>query len=195
MDDYVEFRYFRYLLAIAEHSGFRAAAAALHTSQPSLSRQVREFQERYGLRLFRRLKNGRIVLTSAGEALRVIAKDVLETRELALAALEAIHRGEAKLLRIGCTPFIDREVCRRASELQKALVPASIVRTSSGETAAIMAELRNRSLDAAVLSLPVVDDSLRMEIVKRERLVACLLTDHPVARKAALTASDIWRPI
>lgn len=191
MDDYAEFRHFRYLLAIAEHRGFRAAAAALHTSQPSLSRQVREFQERYGVRLFRRLKNGRIVLTPAGEALRVIARDVLETRELALAALEAIHRGEAKLLRVGCTPFIDREICRRAVDLQKALVPASSVRISSGDTAAIMAELRDGRLDAAVLSLPLIDDSLRMEIIKRERLVVCLPSDHSLARKAAMTAADL----
>lgn len=191
MDDYAEFRHFRYLLAIAEHGGFRAAAAALHTSQPSLSRQIREFQERYGLRLFRRLKNGRIVLTPAGEALRVIAKDVLETRDLALAALEAIHRGEAGLLRIGCTPFIDREICHRASDLQKALVPGSTVRTSSGETAAILAELRAGRVDAAVLSLPVIDETLKVEIVKQERLVVCLPADHPAARKAAINASDL----
>ena len=191
MDDYAEFRHFRYLLAIAEHGGFRAAASALHTSQPSLSRQVREFQERYGLRLFRRLKNGRIVLTPAGEALRVIAKDVLETRDLALAALEAIHRGEAGLLRVGCTPFIDREICHRASDLQKALVPGSTVRTSSGDTATILAELRAGRIDAAVLSLPITDETLRVEIVKRERLVVCLPTDHPAARKAAISASDL----
>lgn len=193
MDDYAEFRHFRYLLAIAEHGGFRAAAAALHTSQPSLSRQVREFQERYGFRLFRRLKNGRIVLTPAGEALRVIAKDLLEARDLALAALEAIHRGEAGLLRLGCTPFIDREICHRASDLQKALVPGSTVRTSSGDTAAILAELRAGRIDAAVLSLPIIDETLKVEIVKRERLVVCLPADHPAARKAAITASDLAR--
>lgn len=191
MDDYAEFRHFRYLLAIVEHGGFRAAAAALHTSQPSMSRQVREFQERYRLRLFRRLKNGRVVLTPGGEALQVIAKDVLETREQALAALEAIHRGHAGLLRIGCTPFIDREICHHASDLQKALVPGSRVRTSSGDTAAILAELRAGRIDAAVLSLPIIDETLKVEIVKRERLVVCLPTSHPAAAKPAVNASDL----
>jgi DNA-binding transcriptional LysR family regulator len=191
MDDYVEFRHFRYFLAIAEYGGFRAAADALHTSQPSLSRQIKEFQERYGISLFRRRKDGRIVLTPAGEAVRVIARDVLETREAALDALEAIHRGEAELLRIGCTPFIDRNIYRRAAELQKALVPASTVRFSSGDTAAILSELRLDQLDAAIVSLPVTDDNLRIEIVKRERLVACLPASHPAANKAALNAVDL----
>ena len=191
MNDEAEFRHFKYLLAIAEHRGFRAAAEALHTSQPSLSRQVKEFQERFKIKLFRRLKGGRIQLTPAGEALKVIAKDVLETRDQALEALEAIHRGEAEILRIGCTPFIDKEICRRSTELQKALVPASSVRYSTGETAPLMNELAGDNLDAVIVSLPVTDSSLRVEIVKRERLVACLPADHPLAKKTALNALDL----
>lgn len=65
MNDEAEFRHFKYLLAVVEHRGFRAAAEALHTSQPSLSRQVKEFQERFKIKLFRRLKGGRIQLTPA----------------------------------------------------------------------------------------------------------------------------------
>ena len=191
MNDQAEFRHFKYLLAIVEHRGFRAAAEALHTSQPSLSRQVKEFQERFKIKLFRRLKGGRIQLTAAGEALRVIAKDVLETRDQALEALEAIHRGEAEVLRIGCAPFIDKEVCRRSTELQRALVPASTVRVSSGETATLMNELARDQLDAVVVSLPITDDNLRVEVVKRERLVVCLPVDHALAKKTALNASDL----
>jgi len=191
MNDEAEFRHFKYLLAIAEHRGFRAAAEALHTSQPSLSRQVKEFQERFKIKLFRRLKGGRIQLTPAGEALRVIARDVLETRDQALEALEAIHRGEAEILRIGCTPFVDKEICRRSAEIQKSLVPASTVRYSTGETAPLMNELADDQLDVVIVSLPVSDDALRVEIVKRERLVVCLPADHSLAKKTALNATDL----
>jgi DNA-binding transcriptional LysR family regulator len=193
MDDYAEFRHFRYLLAVAEHKGFRAAAEALHTSQPSLSRQVKEFQERYNLRLFRRLKGGRIVLTPAGEALRVIAKDVLETRELALAALEAIQAGQSEVLRLGCTPFVDKALCRRVVDLHKSLVPAAIVRVSSGDTAALLHGLLGDRLDAAVATLPVSDERLQVEIIRRDRLVVCLPADHELARKPALSAADLTR--
>ena len=41
MNDAAEFRHFKYLLAVAEHKGFRAAAERLNTSQPSLSKQAR----------------------------------------------------------------------------------------------------------------------------------------------------------
>jgi hypothetical protein len=43
-----EFRHFRYLLALVEHSGFRAAADFLRTSEPNLCVQARRFQEDLG---------------------------------------------------------------------------------------------------------------------------------------------------
>jgi len=191
MDDYAEFRHFKYLLAVAEHGGIRAAAQAVNTGQPSLSRQVKDFQEHYGLVFYRRKKGQKIALTPAGEALKVIAKDLLEMRDQALAALLAIQRGEAEELRIGCTPFADKEICSRAVELQKALVPASTLRLSHGDTRTLLAELMQDNLDAAIVSLPVTDESLRVELIKQERLVACLPTDHPLAKKAALSADDL----
>ena len=46
---------------------------------------IREFQDHYGLHTYRRRKGSEIELTPAGEALKVIAKDILEVREEALA--------------------------------------------------------------------------------------------------------------
>ncbi|SEG63301.1 regulatory helix-turn-helix protein, lysR family [Bryocella elongata] len=51
MYDWAEFRHFRYLLAILEKEGFRAAAEFLYTTQPNLSVQARQFQENLSVRL------------------------------------------------------------------------------------------------------------------------------------------------
>jgi len=158
-----------------------------------LSRQVKDFQEHYKIRFYRKSKSGRILLTPAGEALRVIARDLLDARDEAMAALEAIHLGEADTLRIGCAPFVDREICRRTSELQKALVPASSVKFTNADTVSLLDELHHDRLDAAILSLPITDPDLRIEIIKRERLVVCLPSDHPLAKKTALSAADLTR--
>jgi DNA-binding transcriptional LysR family regulator len=191
MDDYAEFRHFKYLLALAETGGMRAAALALNTAQPSLGRQIREFQEHYGVRFYRRRKGRGIELTPAGEALKVIAKDILELREEALAALMAIHLGKAEVLRIGCTPFVPQEICHRAMELQKALVPAATLRISHGDTHKLIEQLMHDELDGAIVSLPVSNEGLRIEIIRRERLVACMPAEHPLAKKTALSAEDL----
>jgi DNA-binding transcriptional LysR family regulator len=39
--------------------------------------------------------------------------------------------------------------------------------------------------------LPVADENLRVELVKRDRLVVCIPADHPLAKKSALSAADL----
>ena len=191
MDDYAEFRHLKYLLAIIEHKGVRAAAEALHITQPSLSRQAKEFQQHYKLNFYRKSKSGRIEITKTGHALPIIFRDLLEARDEAIAALEAIELGEAEVLRIGCSPFIDKEICKKASQLQKALVPTSRIQFANDNTAPLLEELLHDRLDAAIVSLPITDERLRVEVIKRERLVVCLPSDHPLAKKGALSASDL----
>jgi DNA-binding transcriptional LysR family regulator len=77
MNDWAEFRHFKYLLAIAEHSGFRAAAEYLHTAQPNLSAQAKQFQDFSAVHLFRKGKDGRIKLTATGIAFKSIAQGYL----------------------------------------------------------------------------------------------------------------------
>jgi hypothetical protein len=66
MYDWAEFRHFRYLLTILEKQGFRAAADVLHTSQPNLTVQARQFQENASIHLLRKSKDGRIRPTETG---------------------------------------------------------------------------------------------------------------------------------
>jgi DNA-binding transcriptional LysR family regulator len=96
MYDWAEFRHFRYLLAILEKQGFRIAAEQLHTSQPNLTVQARQFQENASVRLFRKTKNGLIRPTETGIAFITLAKFLLETREDVINALIAVERGEIR---------------------------------------------------------------------------------------------------
>ena len=57
----IEFRHFQYFLAVAEELHFRRAAERLYISQPGLSRQLRQMEERLGVQLFER-HNRRVVL-------------------------------------------------------------------------------------------------------------------------------------
>jgi len=45
MNDFAEFRHFKYLLEVLLQEGFRPAAENLHTTPPNLCRQAQEFQE------------------------------------------------------------------------------------------------------------------------------------------------------
>lgn len=117
MYDLAEFRHFKYLLAIAENGGFRAAAQKLRVSQPALSKQAKGFREFLNLTLFRKTKSGRTRPTPVGSAFIPIARDLLQAREDAIGALKSIQENASMLLRIGCSTFVDPEICAKACSL------------------------------------------------------------------------------
>jgi DNA-binding transcriptional LysR family regulator len=134
MHDWAEFRHFRYLLTILERGGFRSAAEHLHTSQPNLTVQARQFQEFASLRLYRKSKDERIQPTETGLAFIDLARFVLEVRDETIDALISIDRGEIKSLRLGCSPFADRDIFHMFHTLHKELLPNCVIRPTHGDT-------------------------------------------------------------
>ena len=191
VNDAAEFRHFRYLLAVAEHKGFRAAAERLNLTQPSLSKQAQEFQEAFKLRLFQRTRSGRTRLTPTGTAFIPIARDLLDARDDAIAALLYIQKGATPVLRLGCSSFVDGDLCQSAYELHKQLMPSCAIYPTHGDTSQLLQELSNDRIDAAIVTLPVSDPRFRVENIKKDRLVVCLPADDPLASKAALLPIDI----
>src|SRR5258708_18876896 len=65
----MELRHLRYFVAVAETESLSLAAKSkLHTSQPSLSRQLRDLEEEIGAQLMTRTARG-VALTPAGPGL------------------------------------------------------------------------------------------------------------------------------
>ncbi len=64
----MELRHLRYFIAVAETGSLTLAAERrLHTSQPSLSRQIRDLEDQVGVELLSRGARG-VELTAAGQA-------------------------------------------------------------------------------------------------------------------------------
>ena len=84
-------------VAIVRKGGFTRAAAALHLSQPAVSRRVRLLEHAVGAPLFERIRSG-VVLTDAGRAFLPPAEALLAAMRDArgaVAALQAADRGAA----------------------------------------------------------------------------------------------------
>ena len=73
----MELRHLRYFLMVAREGTISGAAAALHVSQPSLSRQMQELERELGCRLFDR-GSRRITLTEPGMRLRRRAEEIVD---------------------------------------------------------------------------------------------------------------------
>lgn len=84
----MDLRQLEYLVAVADHGTFTAAATAVHVSQPSLSHGIRTLEASLGVQLFTRLGRS-VVPTAAGIAVIEAARRVLrDMADLATAAAE-----------------------------------------------------------------------------------------------------------
>lgn len=91
-------RLLSYFVATVEAGSANRAAARLHITQPTLSRQLRQLETDLGVELFARAGRG-LTLSRAGEDLLPLAKDLLgravdierAARDMAIGRLERLH--------------------------------------------------------------------------------------------------------
>lgn len=93
----MDFRQLKYVVAVAEEGGIRAAARRLGVTQPPISHALRMLEEELGVPLMLRSAQG-ITFTPAGEEL------VAHAREM-LTGLDAIHTAVRRAGRAHASPF------------------------------------------------------------------------------------------
>jgi DNA-binding transcriptional LysR family regulator len=176
--DHLEFRHLKYIMAIVEEGTFTAAAVRLHIVQSALSRQIRELEDILGVQIF---EPGSATLTSAGESLLRLAPQLLDMRAELIDALQAIHQATMQPFRLGFTPFVDKRVLDTVSQAHRDLFPKGSISPENGDTNDLLQRLKEGTLDAALVTLPLDSDGYMVQSVMHEPLVVCLRRDDPLA--------------
>jgi DNA-binding transcriptional LysR family regulator len=182
----------RYFAAVAEQLHFGRAAAALHISQPPLSRAIRGLEERLGVALFARSRR-RVELTPEGARLLEEAQRVTGQLERVVLELRGIASGERGRLRIGFVSLADYGVLPALLKAAKAARPGvafALREMLSPEQAVALA---TGELDFGFLLAPVsASVALEHIVVQRESFVVALPSSHRLARqRGALAVSAL----
>lgn len=180
----MELHQLRYFLGVARFRSFTRAAAHEHVAQPSLSQQVRKLEDELGGRLFDRL--GRtIALTPLGERFLEHARRVLEEVEGArqeVAELLGLRRGSVS---VGAIPTIAPYLLPRALPGFRRAYPGIKVSIREDLTGALVEQLTQGELDLALLSLPVMRNTLVSERLVKEPMFLVVPARHPLARQGS----------
>ncbi|HEV2537923.1 MAG TPA: LysR family transcriptional regulator, partial [Streptosporangiaceae bacterium] len=96
----IELRHLRYFVAVAEESGFTAAARRAHVTQQVLSAQIRQLENAVGTALLERTSRG-VVLTAAGSAFLEVAREILASLDRGVAAARNAARAVSGRLTVG----------------------------------------------------------------------------------------------
>jgi LysR family hca operon transcriptional activator len=187
----MELRHFRYFVAVAEAGSVTVAAAReLHTSQPSLSRQIRDLEREVGARLLTRRARG-IELTPAGRAFLDHARSVLSQVEAATEAARRAARPAKPCFAMGFLTGHELTWMPEALRILRAELPNIDVMISSQYSPLLADGLSNGKIDAAFLRREKGVPGLAFRLLVKEALTVILPNDHRLAALKAINPQDL----
>jgi LysR family hca operon transcriptional activator len=185
----MELRHLRYFVAVAEEGSLTTAAERrLHTSQPSLSRQIRDLEYQVGAELLSRSVHG-VQLTAAGKAFLDHARLALAQVDAAVEAARRAAQPARKTFAIGFQTGHEMNWLPKAMHvLRDELKNIQVTITSDYSPDLAEALLRGR-LDVAFLRVEPTYD-LGYEVVDREPLIVLMPSDHRLTNRDAIDPRD-----
>jgi len=187
----MELRHLRYFVAVAEAGSLTVAARRrLHTSQPSLSRQIRELEDEVGAQLLTRRARG-IELTSAGRAFLEHARSVLSQVEAATEAARRAAHPARPCFTMGFLTGHELTWMPEALRILRDELPNIDVMISSQYSPGLANALVKGTIDAAFLRREQGVPELAFRVLVKEPLMVVLPSDHRLAALKAISAKDL----
>src|SRR6202140_4844435 len=186
----MELRHLRYFVAVVEAGSLTVAARKLHTSQPSLSRQIRDLEEEIGAQLLTRRSRG-IELTLAGRAFLEHARVALAQVAGAAEAARRVANPAKPCFTMGFLTGHELTWMPEALQILRDELPNIDVMISSQYSPQLADGLSKGKIDAAFLRREKGVPELVFRPVVKEPLVVILPGDHRLAALKAISPRDL----
>ncbi|WP_179378560.1 hydrogen peroxide-inducible genes activator [Jannaschia marina] len=181
---------FRYLVAVAETLHFRRAAESVNVTQPTLSTQLRELEEKLGVQLVERSRAG-VTLTPVGQQVaaraRAVLRDVADISALARAGADPL----AGTLRVGVVGSLGSYFLPLVIPALHAAYPRLKFYVREGTAQDLMTRLHDGALDLLFFPTPLDDPALANAALFHEPLLVVMPSDHPLGARAVVERGDL----
>jgi len=185
----MELRHLRYFVAVVEEGSLTTAAERrLHTSQPSLSRQIRDLEYQVGAELLSRSVHG-VELTAAGKAFLDHARLALTQVDAAVEAARRAAQPARKTFAVGFQTGHEMNWLPRVMHVLHDELKNIEVKVSSDYSPDLAEALVRGRLDLAFLRVEPGYD-LGYHVVDREPLIVLMPSDHRLTAREAVRPQD-----
>jgi LysR family hca operon transcriptional activator len=186
----MELRHLRYFVAVVDAGSLTTAAEQwLHTSQPSLSRQIRDLEYQVGAKLLSRSVHG-VELTDAGKAFLDHARLALAQVDAAVYAARNAAQPAKQAFAIGFLTGHEMNWLSQATHLLRDELRNIQVTISSDYSPDLAEALIRGRLDVAFLRIEPGFD-LGYEVVDKEPLVVLMPSDHRLTAREAIHPREL----
>jgi LysR family transcriptional regulator, hydrogen peroxide-inducible genes activator len=183
-------RELRYLVALADREHFGRAAEDCHISQPTLSTQIRKLEEYLGATLIERNAKS-FALTPVGQSVVQHAREILSQVD-ELLTITRLPRGPlAGPLNLGIIPTLAPYFLPSFIPLTKRHYPRLQLVVHEDLTEHLLEQLRTYQVAAAVLALPVQDETLEQLPLFDEPFWFACPHGHRLSSAAWVSESDL----
>jgi LysR family hca operon transcriptional activator len=187
----MELRHLWYFVAVAEAGSLSVAAQReLHTSQPSLSRQIRDLESEVGAQLLTRNARG-IELTPAGRAFLAHARSVLSQVEAAGEAARRAAHPTKPCFSMGFLTGHELTWMPEALRILRDELPNIDVMISSQYSPVLAESLSTGKIDAAFLRREKGVPELAYRVLVKEPLMVVLPSEHRLAARKSISPRDL----
>lgn len=189
----LKFRHLETLIHLSETGSLSETARLLHTTQPGLSKWLRELEEEVGAPLFERHARG-LKPTAMGVSMVEHARRMLVEVTRTQLDLDAIGEGDDRVISVGTSPasapsYVPMAVCqflkqhpRTRVEIFESTMDSLLTRLERGRLDVVVGRLDNYQPNKA----------LGCEMLYHEPLRIVARPLHPLTQKAEITWDDLY---
>jgi DNA-binding transcriptional LysR family regulator len=188
----MDFNWLTTFLEVSRQRSFSKAGKKLQLTQPSISAQIRALESFLGHRLLNR-GGGKVTLTAAGRVFQPFAEQSLAQLrhiQLTLADSERMPRGTLTVSANDSTALYVLPLLISRFKKQYPRVSLSIVRAERSKTLELVLE---REVDFGIVSLPVKDPRLDVEVIHQDKLILVVPSGHPLTEFKKVTLPELAR--
>lgn len=158
MQKWMNYHHLFYFKTIADEKSISRAAEKLLIGQPTLSTQLKQFEESFGVKLFERTSK-ELVLTEHGQIAYEYAAQIFSLGGELQAVVTGEKRPTSPVLRIGALDSIPRQILSRMVRFARKETPCKVL-VFDGNQVDLLNDLKNHKLDLLMTTfLPTGEDS------------------------------------
>lgn len=179
-----------YLLALEERLHFRRAAEACGVSQPTLSAQLRNLEDRLGVQLVERNRTT-VIMTPVGTQIAAVGRRMLSDAEEIRQLAEGHGQGIGGLVRVGLAPTIGPYLLPKMVHDLHAAYPSLKLYVREDIPSALPSALERGRHDVLVIPQLRTRMELETQPLFREPLYLAVPSDHPLSKMKQIDRSDL----
>lgn len=187
----MDVRILKYFLVIAQEESITKAAEVLHTTQPNLSRQLHELEERIGKQLLVR-GNKKTTLTEEGMFLRKRAQEIIELIEKTESDLETFGEDIGGFVNIGAAETHAMKLIADHMLNLRNDYPKIQFSIFSGSTIEVTEKIQKGLIDFGILVAPIdlsQYDYLKLPV--KDSFGILMRKDSPLSSLPYITYQDV----